>query len=81
MQARDVGNPIRQQALIMTMWPQAGRGAAPLPPRTLLHHPAEEPVSIQVVAQVNAGVEIEAAVERAVRQLQREGWTPTLSTD
>eukprot|EP00969_Alexandrium_andersonii_P368756 15473617-Alexandrium_andersonii.AAC.1 len=58
----------------------AGRGAAPLPPRALLRHPAEEPASAQVVAQASAAVEMEAAVEWMALQLRREGWAPAKST-
>eukprot|EP00969_Alexandrium_andersonii_P270486 11955167-Alexandrium_andersonii.AAC.1 len=47
MQEHERGGSSRQQALAMTMWPQSGRGASPLPPRTLLHHPAAEPFSVQ----------------------------------
>eukprot|EP00969_Alexandrium_andersonii_P084811 3741081-Alexandrium_andersonii.AAC.1 len=40
------GNGVaRQHALAMAMWPQAGRGTAPLPPRAILHHLPEEPIS------------------------------------
>eukprot|EP00969_Alexandrium_andersonii_P304598 13464528-Alexandrium_andersonii.AAC.1 len=65
----------------MVSWPRPGRGAASQPPRALLHHPAEEPVSAQVLAQAAAAVEVEAAVERTVRQLRREGWSPSVDTD
>eukprot|EP00969_Alexandrium_andersonii_P134642 5957134-Alexandrium_andersonii.AAC.1 len=73
MLPRDGNGMVRQHALAMAMWPQAGRGAAPFPPRAILHHLAEEPISVQIVTQESAGVEMEAAVERAVLQLRREG--------
>eukprot|EP00969_Alexandrium_andersonii_P368009 15471939-Alexandrium_andersonii.AAC.1 len=57
MQSRAQGNPSRQQALVMAMWPQAGRGTSHLPPRALFHHSMEEPVSVQVLAQASAAVE------------------------
>eukprot|EP00969_Alexandrium_andersonii_P103580 4570150-Alexandrium_andersonii.AAC.1 len=58
----------------MASWPRAGRGTSARPPRALLHHPHEEPVTVQVVAQATAAVEVEAAVERLARQLRQEGW-------
>eukprot|EP00969_Alexandrium_andersonii_P129324 5714464-Alexandrium_andersonii.AAC.1 len=54
MQGSERGAVTRQQALALTLWPRAGRGTSPLPPRTLLHHPSEEPLSLQVVAQASA---------------------------
>eukprot|EP00969_Alexandrium_andersonii_P321173 14191446-Alexandrium_andersonii.AAC.1 len=38
-------------------------------------------MTVQVLAQLAAAVEIEAAVERLARQLRREGWSPTVETD
>eukprot|EP00969_Alexandrium_andersonii_P285571 12625397-Alexandrium_andersonii.AAC.1 len=38
-------------------------------------------MSIQAAAQAGAAVGTEAAVERMMRQLRREGWAPTMSTD
>eukprot|EP00969_Alexandrium_andersonii_P156171 6904759-Alexandrium_andersonii.AAC.1 len=72
---------VRQQVIAMVSWPRPGRGASVQPSRVLLHHPAEEPVSGQVLAQAAAGVEVEAAVERTVRQLRCEGWSPSVDTD
>eukprot|EP00969_Alexandrium_andersonii_P324060 14318253-Alexandrium_andersonii.AAC.1 len=81
MQDSERGAVTRQQALALVVWPRVGRGTSPPPPRVLLHHPSEEPVSIQVVAQASAAVEMEAAVERMALQLRREGWAPARGTD
>eukprot|EP00969_Alexandrium_andersonii_P021880 957784-Alexandrium_andersonii.AAC.1 len=64
---------VRQQVLATVLWPRPGRGNSFQPPRVLVHHPAEEPMTVQVLAQVAAAVEIEAAVERLALQLRREG--------
>eukprot|EP00969_Alexandrium_andersonii_P072086 3181317-Alexandrium_andersonii.AAC.1 len=61
MQEHARGGSSRQQALAMAMLPQSGRGTFLLPPRTLFHHPAAEPFSVQAVAQASAAVEVEAA--------------------
>eukprot|EP00969_Alexandrium_andersonii_P071078 3139192-Alexandrium_andersonii.AAC.1 len=37
----------RQQVIAMVSWPRPGRGATAQPPRALLHHPREEPATVQ----------------------------------